>query len=426
MPPTADHILYDVLAAVTTLVAVAYLLRLLVVRLRRARPDLSIGRPVAAALVLRVAAAASVSLTAVGPALRGGDEVAFLGAARELSEAPLGSPAWGEALTGELYNFVFAVQLFAFEPPELALRITQAGIAVAAITLLAAAVWELAGPRAAVIAAWLLAFEPANVFFSTILHKEPNMMLAGALVAFGGAALWKRGELRSLVPIGAGCLIAVATRPYAGWFLIAAAAAITLHAGLRAKRTKAAQTLALLAVVVLVGALSAPIVWEASTEDNLTELQSSQEANTTDEDANLALEEVDFSTREQVILNLPQRIRDVLLRPYPWQLANTSQQFGLIGTLIAIMLLALLLRELIRNRGRIMRQAGPLLYVSLFLLIAYALSAGNAGTAFRYRTHLVAVGLGALTVFWLTSHREARRRQPNVPCLEVRHARSVA
>ena len=63
------------------------------------------------------------------------------------------------------------------------------------IVLLSAAVYELAGPRPALIAAWILALEPANIFFSSLLHKEPLMYLAEGLVAFGGAVLWKRGNL---------------------------------------------------------------------------------------------------------------------------------------------------------------------------------------------------------------------------------------
>ena len=99
-----------------------------------------------------------------------------------------------------------------------------------------AGVYELAGPRPARIAAWILALEPANIFFSSLLHKEPLMYLAEGLVVFGGAVLWKRGKLTALIPMIAGCLIAMATRPYVGWFLTAAAAAVVLHASLTRQR----------------------------------------------------------------------------------------------------------------------------------------------------------------------------------------------
>ena len=45
-----------------------------------------------------------------------------------------------------------------------------------------------------------------------------------------------------------------------------------------------------------------------------------------------------------------------------------------------------------------MDRAGPLVYVGFFTLIAYSLSAGNAGTAFRYRMHIVALAICLLVV----------------------------
>jgi hypothetical protein len=49
-----------------------------------------------------------------------------------------------------------------------------------------------------------------------------------------------------------------------------------------------------------------------------------------------------------------------------------------------------LVGTLLKRAGGLMTRAGPLIYPALFLLVAYSISAGNAGTAFRYRTHLVA------------------------------------
>ncbi len=284
------------------------------------------------------------------------------------------------------------------DSPDLVLRITQTGIAVAGLVLLATAVYELAGPRAALIAAWLLAFEPSNIFFSTLLHKEPGLLLAGGLVAFGGACMWKSARVLYLWPMTLGCLIAVATRPYAGWFLIAAAAAITLHAGIRARTEGGVRSLTLVAVVVLLGAISAPTVLKASTHESLQKnLQSSQNANASDT-SNLSLERVDFSTRGAIIVNLPKRIVDVTTRPYPWQLGNTSQRLGLLGSIFAFACFWLLFLELWRARGHIMDRAGPLVYLGFFTLITYSLSAGNAGTAFRYRMHIVAVAVCLLVV----------------------------
>jgi hypothetical protein len=243
------------------------------------------------------------------------------------------------------------------------------------------------------------------------------MMLAEGLVVFGGATMWKRADLRSLIPIVIGCLIAVATRPYAGWFLIAAGAAVTLHAGIRSRRETGASALSLVAIVILFGAIAAPTVWKASTHQNLQQnVQQSQSANASG-NANLKLEQVDFSTRGAIIVNLPVRIKDVLFRPYPWQVGDLSQQLGVLGTLVLLALLWLLVGEVWRSRGHIMARAGPLVYTDFFLLIAYSLSAGNAGTAFRYRTHVVALAACVLIVLReLRLHpEEAEEHRPATP-----------
>jgi hypothetical protein len=417
-----DQQIHDWLAGLVTFAVVGWALYFLLRGLRRTRPDLAIGGPVAIGFGIRVMAAIGVSSTGAASTLRGGDEIYFLGLSRGISHAPFLGSQWTDALTKHLYEFVFALQIKALDSPDLVLRFSQAGIAVAGLVLLATAVYELAGPRAAVVAAWLLAFEPGNVFFSTLLHKEPNLLLAGGLVAFGGAAMWKSAKLQYLVPITFGCLIAVATRPYAGWFLIAAGAAIVLHVGIRS-RAEGARGLTFVALVVMLGAISAPTIWKASTHESLQKnLQSSQSANTRD-NSNLSLEEVDFSTRGAIIVNLPKRIFDVTTRPYPWQVGNTSQQLGLLGTLFAWTCFWLLALELWRARGRVMDRAGPFVYLAAFTLIAYSLSAGNAGTAFRYRMHIVAMVVCLLVVLrQLRLHpapiREAAPaagREPGIP-----------
>jgi hypothetical protein len=405
MLPLTDHSIHSTLVTLATIVGVGGALALLVSRLGRSRPGFAIGRAAAVAFGIRVVAAALISLTPVARTLRGGDELTFLGHAEKVVRSPFGSGEWTHALLRELHVFVLAVQRYFLESPELALRVTQVGVAVVGLVLLAAAVYELAGPRASVLAMWLLAFEPASIFFSSLLHKEANLMLAIGLIALGGAKIWKRGEPRYLIAIVAGCLIAVATRHYAGWFLIAASAATVGHAGLRAENRTAIRSLALVALVVLFAAVAAPTVLSASTNESLEQnLQQSQEANSSDS-SNLKLEQVDFSTRGAIVVNLPRRIPDVLLRPFPWQFGNISQGIGLFGTAAAYLTFFFLTREAIRRRGEVMTRAGPLVYLGFFLLIAYSLSAGNAGTAFRYRTQIIAVLICAFAALWRPAER---------------------
>jgi len=391
VPPVTDHSIHSTLTTLAMFTLMGGGIVLLVGRMRRSLPGFDVGTPALVAFGVRVLAAALISLTSVARTLRGGDEITFLNHATRVADTAPGSTEWTSALTTELHVFGFALQRYLFDSPELALRVTQAGIAVAGLVLMAAAVYELAGPKASVLAMWLLAFEPAGIFFSGLLHKEAYMLLAIGLVALGGARIWKRGQPRFLAPIVAGCLVAIATRHYAGWFLIAAGAAIVLHAGLREQREGTMRSLAMVAMVVLFAAVAAPTVLAASTHESLEKnLQASQEANATDS-SNLALEKVDFSTRGAIVRNLPRRSLDVLLRPFPWQLGDISQGLGLLGTAAAYLALFFLGREMLRNRGRIMTRAGPFVYLAIFMLMAYSLSAGNAGTGFRYRTQIVAL-----------------------------------
>jgi len=390
---------YDFLVTSVTLLLAGYGLFFLVRWLKRGRPGFAIGPAIAAAFGVRVLCAGAVSLTSIGTSLRGDDEAGFIFHGHEISSTPFLSGDWTHAALHDLPDFVFAIQIWALDSPEFALRVTQVGLAVAGLALLAAAAYELAGPRAAFLSAWILALEPTNIFFSSLLHKEPNMFLATGLVVFGGSLIWRRAQMRYLLLVGLGCLIAAATRNYASWFLIAAGAAITLHASLRYQNRGSVRSFGLLALVVLLVAAAAPVVASRS-GSTLSDLQKSQNANATDQ-SNLALEQVDYSSGTGVLTNLPQRMFDVAFRPFPWQLGNPSQQIGVMGTMVAYATLFVLLALALGSRSGIVDRGGPILYTLLFLFIAYSLSAGNAGTAFRYRSHLVVLGILLAVVVWV-------------------------
>ncbi len=410
--------------AETVLVAVlvsSYVLVFATRRLRRRRPDFAVGLPLLVGFVLRLIAIAGISATGLGATLRGGDEDVFLSNARHLADS-----AWGHGFIPHgpfpLHTVVFAIQMKLADFSEGAMRVTQVGIATLGILLILAAVHDLAGRRAAWVAGWVLAFEPASVFFSSALHKEPLMVLASGLVVFGATKVWRHLGLYGILLMGLGGLFAVWTRPYAGWFLVSASVLVILHAALR-RMDRPLKAMPLIYGVILAGFLAAPAVIQVTSEVSLTRLQTSQDANVAGagqgtggaNTSNLALEKVDFSNRGAVIANLPRRVRDVVLRPYPWQLQNASQRLGAAGTLVAFAGLLALLRYAWRNRGHVLERTAPLLYPLVFLLIAYSLSAGNAGTGFRYRMHLVTLGLAVMVI--LREHAlgaAAAARQPAV------------
>jgi hypothetical protein len=396
--------LENVEGVVVVTLVVATVLGYVIRQLKRSRPDFRIGRPVVVGVAIRLAAIAGISATGLSTTLRGGDETTFIDFAQFLATQPLGH---GDLPHGayQLQTVVFALQLKLGFLTQGALRITQVGIATLGVVLILAAVHDLANGRAARFAAWLLALEPASIFFNSALHKEPLMELAGGLVVYGGTRIWLRLDVRGILLCALGGLIAIETRSYAGWFLVAAAVLVLLHAALRGL-DRPMRAMPLIYAVAIIAFVSVPAVIQASSNKNLQKLQISQTANSTGagitsggaNSDNLALEQVNFSTRGAILTNLPKRLRDLILKPYPWQLGDTSQRFGAVGTLVAYAVLLLLLRYAWFARGRVTAHIGPLLYPLLFLLVAYSLSAGNAGTGFRYRTHLVTLGIAIMAI----------------------------
>jgi hypothetical protein len=159
--------------------------------------------------------------------------------------------------------------------------------------------------------------------------------------------------------------------------------------------------------VITVIVVAAPFVLQKTSNQSLKNLQTSQTALSHAAGTpgnNLALEQVNYSSRSAIITNLPRRIAELFLRPWPWQVSDASQRIGVVGTLIAYTALVFLLLYFIRWRSRVFALVAPLLYPLFFLTIAYALSIGNAGTGFRYRSPLVMVMIAVILLLrehWL-------------------------
>lgn len=404
-------------------------------RFRRTRPDFRVGVPIAVAFGLRLAAIAGIGFTGLSATLRGGDETTFLGWAQILSTQPLGH---GDLPHGpyQLQVVLFALEMKLGFLTQGAMRIVQVGIALMGVILILAVIHDFASGRAARFAAWIFAFEPASIFFDSALHKDPNMELAAGLVVFGGAMIWKRLDVRGIFVCALGGAIAVETRSYAGWFLVAAAVLVLLHAALR-NIDRPLRAMPVIYGIIIAGFVVTPVLLQLSSTKSLQLLQASQTANATgtgivsgsENTDNLALEQVNFSTRGQIIKHLPRRMSELILQPFPWQLSDTSQRFGALGTLVAYVILLMLIRYAWLARGEVFARAGPVLYPMLFLTVAYSLSVGNAGTGFRYRTHLITLAIASMAILReraleVRAQRKVARLKPAIS--EAQAARQVA
>jgi hypothetical protein len=420
MPPTTALSVSGVQrveGVVLVLLLVAAFFWFLIHRLAASRPDFRIGLPLSIGYGLRLAAIAGISATGLESTLRGGDETTFLDRAQFLASTPFGH---GYLPHGpfQLQTILFALEMRVGFLTVGAMRIIQVGIALTGVILMIAAVYDLAGGRTARLAAWVLAFEPASLFFNSAIHKDPNMELAAGLVVFGGTMIWRRLDVRGILICALGGLIAVETRSYAGWFLVSAAVLLLFHSALR-HMDRPLRAMPVIYAIVIAGFVVTPVLLQVSSKKNLQVLQESQNANAQGigtgsggaNSDNLKLEQVNFSSRGAILTNLPKRMRDLVLEPYPWRLGDTSQRFGAVGTLFAYAILFLLLRYAWLSRGHIFQRAGPFLYPLFFLLVAYSLSVGNAGTGFRYRTHLTTLAVCAMTIlraYVLAERAEAR------------------
>jgi hypothetical protein len=242
------------------------------------------------------------------------------------------------------------------------------------------------------LAALVLAIEPSNVFFSAIIQKDPLVFMGESLVVFGCTKLWLRGGGAGLGAIATGVLIALATRYYVGWVLIIAALVVGLHGALRVTiRNPVRGNLTIAAFVVALLAVLPVIITKATSPKTIAHLQSSQYYNATAHSGNLDFGRINFSSPANIVLNAPRRMVDVLTRPYPWELADTSQELGLLGTVVLLVALYYFVRLVVRARLRVFQWSAPLVYTTAFLFFAYSVAAGNGGTSFRYRSHVVSV-----------------------------------
>lgn len=121
-------------------------------------------------------------------------------------------------------------------------------------------------------------------------------------------------------------------------------------------------------------------------------------------------QETDISTLEGALAALPIGFSYLMLAPFPWQAENLRQSITIPEVLVWWMLIPFIfvgLAYTIKNRTRI---ALPILIFSLLLTIAYSLSQGNVGTAYRQRTQIQVFFFIFVAVGW-TLYQERRENK---------------
>jgi hypothetical protein len=394
-----DRWLYQALCCLLVAALGAVALLALAQRLSRKRTGLALAYALLAAFALR--AVAAVGLSALGSTartMRGPDDAAFFDAATRLADGSAGD--WIDALAGNLNTAIMALQLAVLgDAGDTSLRLGQSLMEVAGIGLLAAAVYDLAGVRAALAFAWLAAIEPTNLFFSTFLHKESLSVLGGAIVVLGLAAAWRRIDLRGLLLVATGVVVLAATRRYAG-VAIAGGAALALAYFVLRDRVGVRRALTVVGCVSAIAVAAGIVLGPRVAPGPIATLQAYQNYEPTS-DVNLQLRPADVSTSAGLAKTLVVRTFDLVARPFPWQLGNLNQQLGALGTLLWLALLAAALVGFVRAAGRMRERTLVLLAPALPLIAVFALTLTNAALGFRHRVHIVLLVAGVAAIVWL-------------------------
>ncbi len=225
------------------------------------------------------------------------------------------------------------------------------------------------------------------------------MFLAGGLVAFGGAMIWKHASPKWLVPMAAGCLIAVGDAALRG-----------LVPDRRERRHRPPRRSARRAIGAPPGGSRSSrwcCCWRRSPPRPFCRLRRTRASRRTSRSRRTrtpTTNRISASSRSTSRLEARSSptCRDgsstSSRAPTSGRSTTSASSSRSSAASITLAVLALLAASIFRDpRGSVAR-AGPFLYIAVALLLAYSLSAGNAGTAFRYRTHVLVPAIAALVV----------------------------
>ncbi len=189
--------------------------------------------PICVGFILRLfAVGIAAAVPSIGHKLTGTDEAAFLATTRALSHLPLTSGRWPSMTVHWTEVIPWALTLKVFgDVGSLPLRLEQIGLSLAAVVVVSSTAGKIGGPRAGLIAAWIVAIEPSSVYFAGLLHQESLSMVGEALLLAALVDAWI-GETRWWPPVlaaVAGLALIFGTRAYMAFF--AGVAAILVLAG---------------------------------------------------------------------------------------------------------------------------------------------------------------------------------------------------
>lgn len=121
-------------------------------------------------------------------------------------------------------------------------------------------------------------------------------------------------------------------------------------------------------------------------------------------------EESDVSTTEGALSAIPLGFTYLMFAPFPWQAANLRQAITIPDVLVWWVMMPFLVIGIIYTVKNRLRNAFPVLIFSLLLTLAYSITQGNVGTAYRQRAQIQVFLFVLVGVGW-TVYRERRENE---------------
>ena len=258
-------------------------------------------------------------------------------------------------------------------------------------------------------AALLSAFCPSLILWSAQMLKDPIILLALCAVIYGVLRIRTSLHPGLLFLVGGALLVLWALRFYVFYIMLAAIVMSFLLGSAKTISTFARQALVASAVGGALGYLGVAqqAVEQYQTWD-LQTIQASRRYSAMVGQSGFATS-IDVGAEGGVLRVLPIGVAYLMLSPFPWQISNLRQAITLPEMIIWWALLPMLASGVWYSVRYRLADTSAILLFSIALLLAYAVTQSNVGTAYRQRSQIliffilfIAVGLTLRTI---RSHR---------------------
>jgi hypothetical protein len=247
---------------------------------------------------------------------------------------------------------------------------------------------------------YILAFFPGILFWSSILGKDPIMLLGISLYVYSVVAWYQLRRPRYLLTLALGLLIICLIRMWVVPIVVAPLMVFVVKAGRSFIWRMALMAIAVLAFVLILPKMQS-LLGVSNVEDTFA---FRNYAVTAFQGGGSSLAAPKITGFSDMIVSLPLGIFTALFRPLPWDVRNL---FGFLQGLDGLVLLMLLVKAVMRTRLK--ELADPILLWAIALILAwaafYGLTVYNFGTLVRYKLQILPLLLGVL--LYLSRRRRA-------------------